>query len=77
MVDEGANYCRVPLLLADRNEDMFLRKGWNELWKNDIHPWDKPTPSPALCEVIEEKPISAQIPKSGNVLVPGCGRGID
>ncbi|KAG0368229.1 TPMT family [Gamsiella multidivaricata] len=51
--------------------------GWNELWKRDIHPWDKETPSPALIEVIEQKPISAQIPKSGNALVPGCGRGVD
>ncbi|KAF9916551.1 hypothetical protein BX616_003472 [Lobosporangium transversale] len=51
--------------------------GWNELWKHDIHPWDNPTPSPALVEVIEQKPISAQIPKTGNVLVPGCGRGVD
>ncbi|KAF9109096.1 hypothetical protein BGX27_008006, partial [Mortierella sp. AM989] len=32
---------------------------------------------PALREVIEEKPIAAQIPKSGNALVPGCGRGVD
>ncbi|KAI1304848.1 hypothetical protein EDD11_005050 [Mortierella claussenii] len=51
--------------------------GWNELWKQNIYPWDKPTPSPALVEVIEQKPISAQIPKTGNVLVPGCGRGVD
>ncbi|KAF8985869.1 hypothetical protein BGZ46_000972 [Entomortierella lignicola] len=50
---------------------------WNALWEKDIHPWDNPTVSPALREVIEEKPISAQIPKSGNVLVPGCGRGVD
>ncbi|KAG0305969.1 hypothetical protein BGZ98_003196 [Dissophora globulifera] len=51
--------------------------GWNELWKRDIHPWDQPASSPALVEVIEQKPIAAQIPKSGNVLVPGCGRGVD
>ncbi|KAF9411691.1 hypothetical protein BGZ76_005314 [Entomortierella beljakovae] len=52
-------------------------KSWNGLWEKDIHPWDKPTISPALREVIEEKPIAAQIPKTGNVLVPGCGRGND
>ncbi|GJJ71999.1 methyl halide transferase [Entomortierella parvispora] len=51
--------------------------GWNELWKRGIHPWDKSTPSPALVEVIEQKPIKDQIPQTGNVLVPGCGRGVD
>ncbi|KAF9284092.1 hypothetical protein BGZ68_004913 [Mortierella alpina] len=51
--------------------------GWNELWKRDICPWDKGVPSPALVEVIEQKPIKEQIPKTGNVLVPGCGRGVD
>ncbi|KAG0013691.1 hypothetical protein BGZ81_000877, partial [Podila clonocystis] len=51
--------------------------GWNELWRRDIHPWDKGVPSPALVEVIEQKPIKDQIPQAGNVLVPGCGRGVD
>ncbi|KAG0332328.1 hypothetical protein BG000_010118 [Podila horticola] len=51
--------------------------GWNELWRREIHPWDKGVPSPALIEVIEQKPIKAQIPQAGNVLVPGCGRGVD
>ncbi|KAG0338767.1 hypothetical protein BG004_007090 [Podila humilis] len=51
--------------------------GWNELWRRDIHPWDNEVPSPALVEVIEQKPIKDQIPKTGNVLVPGCGRGVD
>ncbi|KAG0204829.1 hypothetical protein BGX28_003362 [Mortierella sp. GBA30] len=51
--------------------------GWNELWRRDISPWDKGVPSPALIEVIEQKPIKEQIPKTGNVLVPGCGRGVD
>ncbi|KAF9581080.1 hypothetical protein BGW38_002029 [Lunasporangiospora selenospora] len=51
--------------------------GWNELWRQSIHPWDKGVPSPALIEVIEQKPIKEQIPKEGNVLVPGCGRGPD
>ncbi|KAG0049599.1 hypothetical protein BGZ83_005556 [Gryganskiella cystojenkinii] len=53
------------------------KTGWNELWRRDIHPWDKSTPSPALVEVIEKKPIKDQIPQAGNVLVPGCGRGVD
>ncbi|KAF9165248.1 hypothetical protein DFQ26_000406 [Actinomortierella ambigua] len=52
-------------------------EGWDKLWEKDIHPWDNPTPSPALVEVIEQKPIKDQIPKSGRVLVPGCGRGVD
>ncbi|KAG0232745.1 hypothetical protein BGX31_005020 [Mortierella sp. GBA43] len=51
--------------------------GWNQLWEKGIHPWDKPAPSPALVEVIEQKPIKDQIPTTGNVLVPGCGRGVD
>ncbi|KAF9918099.1 hypothetical protein BGZ65_012610, partial [Modicella reniformis] len=51
--------------------------GWNTLWERGINPWTEPTPSPALVEVIQEKPIKDQIPVSGNVLVPGCGRGVD
>ncbi|KAG0284637.1 hypothetical protein BGZ96_011025 [Linnemannia gamsii] len=62
---------------AATQEIVKQEDGWNELWRREIHPWDKGTPSPALIEVIEKKPISAQIPKSGNVLVPGCGRGVD
>ncbi|KAF9191476.1 hypothetical protein BGZ51_002592 [Haplosporangium sp. Z 767] len=63
--------------IAERNKIVTQEGGWNELWRRDIHPWDQSVPSPALIEVIEKKPISAQIPKSGNVLVPGCGRGVD
>ncbi|KAG0039140.1 hypothetical protein BGZ82_009495 [Podila clonocystis] len=62
------------------NETQIIVKeegGWNELWRRDIHPWDKGVPSPALVEVIEQKPIKDQIPQAGNVLVPGCGRGVD
>ncbi|KAG0340559.1 hypothetical protein BG004_006356 [Podila humilis] len=51
--------------------------GWNELYRREFHPWDKGVPSPALIEVIEQKPIKDQIPKTGNVLVPGCGLGND
>lgn len=67
----------LPLITFPRPQNTTQTGGWNELWRRDIHPWDKGVPSPALIEVIEQKPISAQIPKSGNVLVPGCGRGVD
>ncbi|KAG0371917.1 hypothetical protein BGX24_000995 [Mortierella sp. AD032] len=62
---------------SDTQEIVKQKDGWNELWRRDIHPWDKGVPSPALVEVIEKKPISSLIPQSGNVLVPGCGRGVD
>ncbi|KAG0255754.1 hypothetical protein BG011_004952 [Mortierella polycephala] len=63
--------------VEERGNIVNQEGGWNELWKRDIHPWDESEPSPALIEVIEKKPISVQIPKSGNALVPGCGRGVD
>ncbi|KAF9426525.1 hypothetical protein BGZ94_006400 [Podila epigama] len=61
----------------DTQEIVKKEGGWNELWSKSITPWDAGVPSPALIEVIEQKPIKDQIPKSGNVLVPGCGRGVD
>ncbi|KAG0240856.1 hypothetical protein BGW41_006611 [Actinomortierella wolfii] len=63
--------------MNDETQRIVREEGWDKLWEKDIHPWDNPTPSPALIELIEQKPIKDQIPKTGRVLVPGCGRGVD
>jgi methyl halide transferase len=51
-------------------------KGWDEIWRADFAPpWDSGDVQPALKELIVEKKF--EIPKDGQILVPGCGRGYD
>ncbi|KAK5112727.1 hypothetical protein LTR62_003825 [Meristemomyces frigidus] len=58
-------------------------KGWSELWQENVTPWDRNAPSPALVDTLQSK--SAVLGTSTDketgarkrVLVPGCGKGYD
>jgi hypothetical protein len=52
---------------------------WDELWKESFLPWDKGFPSPALVDLLNDRPdllpsVQGRKPKA---LVPGCGKGYD
>ncbi|KAF2215926.1 hypothetical protein CERZMDRAFT_94314 [Cercospora zeae-maydis SCOH1-5] len=57
--------------------------GWDELWKQQVTPWDRAGPSHALADAVTANPDILGPPiKSGSgrrrrALVPGCGRGYD
>ncbi|KAF8589030.1 S-adenosyl-L-methionine-dependent methyltransferase [Ramaria rubella] len=64
----------VASILASVPEDG--NKGWDSIWRADFAPpWDSGDVQPALKELIQEK--NFELPKDGQVLVPGCGRGYD
>ncbi len=46
---------------------------WNELYLEEVTPWDKGDAAPPLIEWLEANPGVMQ----GEVLVPGCGSGHD
>ncbi|ORY83608.1 S-adenosyl-L-methionine-dependent methyltransferase [Protomyces lactucae-debilis] len=55
---------------------------WAKLWEEQVTPWDRSEPSPALVELLEAqadlfqcKDVEPTLKK--RVLVPGCGRGYD
>ncbi|TEB29876.1 S-adenosyl-L-methionine-dependent methyltransferase [Coprinellus micaceus] len=48
---------------------------WDNAWKQNITPWDMGGVQPSLKEVMENSRIP--FPRSGKVLVPGCGTGYD
>ncbi|TVY56240.1 putative thiol methyltransferase 2 [Lachnellula cervina] len=53
---------------------------WDELWREDFHPWDKGSPNPAFIDVLNERQDLFEAPTKGRkrkALVPGCGRGYD
>ena len=51
-------------------------KGWDQIWRaNFAPPWDSGDVQPALKELVQEKKF--ELPKDGQILVPGCGRGYD
>ena len=57
-------------------------EGWNGLWKENVTPWDRNGPSPALIDALDEKKKWFGEPrlKDGarkTALVPGCGKGYD
>ncbi|PIB02839.1 putative thiol methyltransferase 2 [Cercospora beticola] len=58
--------------------------GWDELWKQEVTPWDRAGPSQALADAITGNadilgaPIKNDPSKQRKrALVPGCGRGYD
>lgn len=50
-------------------------KSWDELWKQDLTPWDDGQMQPPLRSLIESKEL--ELPPTGRALVPGCGSGYD
>ncbi|KAF9269350.1 thiol methyltransferase 1 [Marasmius fiardii PR-910] len=50
-------------------------KSWDELWKQNITPWDGGQMQPPLRSLIESKELD--FPATGRALVPGCGSGYD
>ena len=67
--------------------------GWNAMWEQNVTPWDRGEPSPALVDTLQYKlpqiEASSSQDTSSNkahsqpptrrkkALVPGCGRGYD
>ncbi|KAI0259797.1 S-adenosyl-L-methionine-dependent methyltransferase [Gloeopeniophorella convolvens] len=49
--------------------------GWDEVWKQNITPWDVGEAQPPLRNLIESKRLP--LPTNGRALVPGCGRAYD
>lgn len=63
-------------------------KGWDDMWKKQVTPWDRGRPNPALVDALAaDKPaiaISSPFKTGENgekirkkAFVPGCGRGPD
>lgn len=57
---------------------------WDAMWQQNVTPWDRSLPNPALIDALDEKRdiIGASTETSDLVqrkkaLVPGCGRGYD
>lgn len=59
---------------------------WIKLWDQNVTPWDRGQPSPALMDLLQEKMDlvgqswvidHAQGKRRKRALVPGCGRGYD
>jgi hypothetical protein len=54
---------------------------WATLWTENITPWDRSEPSPAVIELLQLQPILRQCAEAKvdkkKALVPGCGRGYD
>ncbi|RDW60911.1 hypothetical protein BP6252_12294 [Coleophoma cylindrospora] len=56
---------------------------WNDLWVEGFTPWDRGLPSPALLELLTERPELLPVSGSTNTgkklkaLVPGCGKGYE
>lgn len=54
---------------------------WDAMWQQQVTPWDRWTPNPALVDILNSK--SNLIPEANSsktrpkALVPGCGRGYD
>ena len=59
--------------------------GWDTLWEQQLTPWDRNQPNPALVETLETKGYLTESPFKQvegrrvrkKVLVPGCGGGYD
>ncbi|CAE6447736.1 unnamed protein product [Rhizoctonia solani] len=69
---------RVRALFAQSKSESERQEAWDATWREGVTPWDAGMPQPPLRQVFET-PIWSDlgIPKSGRVLVPGCGRGYD
>ncbi|KAK1230722.1 hypothetical protein PQX77_006172 [Marasmius sp. AFHP31] len=48
---------------------------WNELWKENLTPWDCGQYQPPLKKFLESEELN--LPATGKALVPGCGTGYD
>ncbi|TVY49583.1 putative thiol methyltransferase [Lachnellula occidentalis] len=83
MTDQSsqAKYSRGRLFSHFDNTDPSQHgPKWDELWREDFHPWDNGTPNPAFIEVLTEHRNLFEDPPEGRkrkALVPGCGRGYD
>ncbi|QRW05576.1 thiopurine S-methyltransferase [Ceratobasidium sp. AG-Ba] len=72
--EQRAATLRVRELLAQTHGGA----GWDAAWKEGATPWDAGAPQMPLRQVFETNIVAdLNIPKSGRVLVPGCGRGYD
>ncbi|THV47563.1 hypothetical protein BGAL_0302g00050 [Botrytis galanthina] len=53
---------------------------WDQLWKDNVIPWDNESPNPALIDILNERDDLASKKADGSrkkALVAGCGKGYD
>jgi len=75
--DRVAKVDRVRALLS-ADADSGSNRGWDDAWSEKVTPWDSGEPQPALVSFLNEESIAALlIPREGQALVAGCGRGYD
>jgi hypothetical protein len=58
--------------IAEILQNRSQKDGWDELWKQNVTPWDAGMSSPALVDLVNRGVLP-----HGLALVPGCGRGYD
>lgn len=49
-----------------------MDKAWEQLWQEDITPWDAKGVTPVISHLLEHNKL-----REGKILVPGCGAGYD
>lgn len=57
---------------------------WDAMWQQNVTPWDRSLPNPALIDALNEKrdiigasTETSELVQRKKALVPGCGRGYD
>jgi len=73
---------RMRAILAQNDYDpsasaaaAAVSKGWDKAWQEGITPWAVARYQPPLDYILSHR--SLHLPKHGDALVPGCGRGDD
>lgn len=83
--DEAREKLRQHFLTLSDEQQL---KGWDDMWKQQVTPWDRGRPNPALVDALaaDKDRISITTPFKTNqneekvrktAFVPGCGRGPD
>ena len=80
--DKNRNQSLVEKMRHRLREDSTsnYEKGWDDLWKENVTPWELNMPTPVLEAELRQAPIlmdSFDAKKTYNVLVPGAGSGFD
>ena len=76
----GKNQVLVEKMRHRLSEDSTSSQenGWDELWQNNVTPWDINMPTPALeAELLTTKLENHDKNQTYKILVPGCGSGFD
>ncbi|CAJ2502929.1 Uu.00g103230.m01.CDS01 [Anthostomella pinea] len=78
-----AEQAEEPRTLTAHFQDVPVpeyKSRWNACWEEEWTPWDRGGYSPALFDLLSEKPELFSLPSPDvrkSALIPGCGRGHD